>query len=255
MDGDVAMATRSKLNVRQAARDGATVLLADGVLDSTTYLQLRDTIIKAALDEPLAVVVNTSALRVPAASAYAVLTSARWQVSRWPDVPVLVVCGHAPGRAALRRQGIDRWVPVHESLDSAVAGLGDLAHRMRRMRRRRRAELHTGAASARYARELVTEWLWDWGQGDKIPTAKVVTTELVMNVFAHTDSVPMLSVESRDDSITITVSDRSSTAPARIERDPDDIRMSGLQMVAALSDAWGWAPSIDGKTVWATITS
>jgi hypothetical protein len=76
-----------------------------------------------------------------------------------------------------------------------------------------------------------------------------------MNVFAHTDSVPMLSVESRDDSITITVSDRSSAAPARIERDPDDFRLSGLHMVAALTDTWGWAPSIDGKTVWATITS
>ena len=139
------MATRSKLHVRQAARDGAIVLLADGVLDSTTYLQLRDTIIKAALDEPVAVVVNISALRVPASSAYAVLTSARWQVSRWPDVPVLVVCGHAPGRDALRKQGI--------------------------------------------------------------------------------------------------------------ERDPDDFRLSGLHMVAALSDTWGWAPSIDGKTVWATITA
>jgi hypothetical protein len=108
---------------------------------------------------------------------------------------------------------------------------------------------------ARSSRELVTEWLWDWGQGDMIPTAKVITTEFVMNVFAHTDSVPMLAVETRDDSITITVSDRSSTAPARIERDPDDFRMSGLHMVAALSDTWGWAPSVDGKTVWATITS
>lgn len=252
MDGDVAMATRSKLHVRQAARDGVSVLLVDGVLDSTTYLLLRDTIIKAALDEPVAVVVNISALRVPASSAYAVLTSARWQVSRWPDIPVLVVCGHAPGRDALRKQGIDRWVPVHETLDAAVAGLDDPTHRMRC---RRRAELPTGAASARYARELVTEWLWDWGQGDKIPTAKVVTTELVMNVFAHTDSVPMLSVESRDDSVTVTVSDRSSSAPARIERDPDDFRLSGLHMVAALSDTWGWAPSVDGKTVWATITS
>src|SRR5215217_3717503 len=110
------MGATSRMLVREAFHEGITVLIVDGVLDSSTYLDLRDRIIKAALDEPMAVVVNISALRVPAPSAYAVFTSARWQVSRWPGVAVLLVCGDPAGREALRRQGVTRYVPVHPRL-------------------------------------------------------------------------------------------------------------------------------------------
>ena len=42
---------------------GAVVLTADGVLDSSTYQTLRDVIIKAALDEPDAIVVDVACSR------------------------------------------------------------------------------------------------------------------------------------------------------------------------------------------------
>lgn len=35
----------------------------------------------------------------------------------------------------------------------------------------------------------------------------------------------------------------------------DTARLSGLHVVAALADAWGYLPSVEGKTVWATIIS
>ena len=65
------------------------------MLDATTYLSLRDTIIKAALDEPAAVIVDITALFGSVRSPrWAVFTSARWQVSRWPEVPIVLVSGH-----------------------------------------------------------------------------------------------------------------------------------------------------------------
>ena len=64
------------------------------MLDATTYLSLRDTIIKAALDDPSAVIVDVCELFVPRESAWAVFTSARWHVERWPEVPIVLVCAH-----------------------------------------------------------------------------------------------------------------------------------------------------------------
>jgi len=54
---------------------------ADGLLDTFTYQTLRDTVIKAALDEPSAVIVDVNRLSVPSATAWSVFTSARWHVS------------------------------------------------------------------------------------------------------------------------------------------------------------------------------
>jgi hypothetical protein len=247
------METASKIFVREATRGEVTVLSVDGVLDGGTYLPLRDRIITAALDRPTAVVVDISALRVPAASAYAVFTSARWQVSRWPDVPVLLVCRSATARSAARSQGITLHVPVFDCLEAACAAVGGIGPRLRC---RRSAELTPIPGCARQARELVTEWLWDWGYDDVIPTANVIVTELVDNVYAHADgSAAALRVEALDGEIAIAVSDRNVRLPTRTEAVRDAFRVSGLQVVAALADTWGCAPTSGGKTVWATIAS
>ena len=84
----------------------------------------------------------------------------------------------------------------------------------------------------------------------------VIVTELVDNVFDHADgSEAALRVEARDGGITIAVADRSARLATRIESAHDTFRLSGLHVVAALADTWGCAPTTDGKTVWATISS
>ena len=83
------------------------------MLDTTTYRSLRDHIIKAALEEPAVVIIDVSYLLVPAESAWAVFTSARWHVGRWPDVPIMLVCEHSAGRSAITRNGVARYVPVY----------------------------------------------------------------------------------------------------------------------------------------------
>ena len=101
------------LLVRSEPAGQFTVLTATGRLDAATYLTLRDTIVKAALDDARAVIVDVTELLVPQASAWAVFTSARWHVQRWPDVPILLVCAHTAGQNAAIRNGITRYVPVY----------------------------------------------------------------------------------------------------------------------------------------------
>ena len=72
----------SALSVASETVDATAVLLTvRGTLDSITYRSLRDQIIKAALDEPKAVIVDVTHLGVPAESAWVVFTSARWHVA------------------------------------------------------------------------------------------------------------------------------------------------------------------------------
>ncbi|WP_231988629.1 STAS domain-containing protein [Mycobacterium sp. 1274761.0] len=229
---------------------GASVLAACGTLDSATYRTLRDTIIKAALDEPMAVIVDVDDLAVPAGSAWAVFTSARWHVDRWPEIPIIVVCSHAMGRAAIARNGITRYVPVYASVDDAMAALGSYS---RRHRRRARAALPQGPESLRRSRELVECWLTAWSKAELVAVSKIIVTTLVENVLQHTDGPPSLRLESKDDTVVIAVEDGCRTPPALRETRLAADMPTGLRIVGLLTRLWGTLPTPSGKTIWAVI--
>ena len=242
----------SALSVATDTVDAAAVLLAvRGTLDSSTYRCLRDRIIKAALEEPKAVIVDVTDLEVPAESAWVVFTSARWHVATWPEVPIMLVCGHPAGRSAITRNGVTRYVPVYPSIQAAIEAASSAGGPP--LRRRARAELPGQLASLSRARELVTEWLAVWSQADLIPVTKVVVTVLVENVLQHTDSNPFVRLESDGQAVTVAVEDTNPhPAGPREERTRHSVP-SGLHIVAALCRAWGNAPTSSGKTVWAVI--
>jgi STAS domain len=229
----------------------ARLLTIDGVLDSTTYVPLRDTVIEAALDEPHAVLVDVNALDVPAASAWSVFSSARWHVRTWPGVPIILVCAQAGRRTTIARTGVTRYVPVQATVEAALGALPDEG---RHARRRIRMELPAALASLRKARELVAEQLAAWSHVQLIPVATVVVNVFVENVLQHTVSAPTLALESDGAAVTITVQDDSSIPAARHEhpRRGGD-RVSGLAIVASVCRAWGSTPTPSGKTVWAVI--
>jgi hypothetical protein len=240
-----------RLMITAEAVADATVLVPDGVLDSSSYLALRDVIIKAALDEPAAVIVDVTRLAVPSPSAWAVFTSARWHVGTWPDVPVMLVCAHAPGREAAVRNGVARYVPVFATTAGAIDALSPQG--ATRTRRRARADLTASIGSLRRARELVAECFTVWSVGDFIPVAKVIVTALVENVLQHTDSPPTVRLETDGSTVTVAVADVSHS-PARLREQLGVVNIpSGLSIVAALCRAWGNAPTSSGKTVWAVI--
>ncbi|OBH90359.1 sulfate transporter [Mycobacterium scrofulaceum] len=227
------------------------VLVVDGVLDSSTYRGLRDTVIKAALDEPRAVIVDVDRLRVPTDSAWTVFTSARWHVSTWPDVPILLVSAESSVRRAIIGAGVARYVPVHASRELAMEAV---RCRSLQVRRRARTELPRSDGTLGMARAVVTDWLTEWRQSDVIPVATTVATVFVENVLDHTDSAPVLVVESYREAVTVAVEDGSDQLPVRHEdaRRGAEI-VSGLAIVAALCRAWGATPTSSGKTVWAMV--
>ena len=237
------------LTVTAESVGDSTVLNARGVLDGSTYLALRDRVIDAALEEPDAVIVEVTELDVPAESAWLALTSARRHVDRWPEVPISLVCRHAAGRDAIVRCGVARFLPVHSTIQSAVAALSQT----HRDRRRARADLPAAVGSLKRSRDLVAEWLTAWSRPELIPVTNIVVTTLVENVLQHTDSRPRLRLETDGAAVTVAVED-SSHAPAGLREAAMAMRApSGLRIVAALCRMWGNAPTPTGKTVWAVI--
>jgi anti-anti-sigma factor len=243
----------SSVVISAETTDSVCLLTIDGVLDSSTYLHVRDAIIKAALDEPRAVVIDVDALGVPASTAWSVFTSARWHVSTWPDVPLALVCGHAGRRRTIERSSVTRYVPVYPTVDAAMAAVADGRARAR-ARARARTDLPAALASLRRAREFVAEWLGEWSHQALIPVATVVVNVFVENVLQHTASAPVVILESDGRVVTVSVQDESSTPAARHE-DPyrGGERVSGLAIVASVCRAWGSTPTPSGKTVWAVI--
>ena len=170
----------SSLMVSEDTAGTVCLLAVDGVLDSSTYLKLRDAVIWAALEEPRAVLVDVNALDVPASSAWSAFTSARWHVRTWPDVPIVLVCGQVDRRATIEGTGATRYVPVHATTQAALAALTD----DRRARQRARIVLPASLASLRRAREFVAEWLAAWSHQELIAVGTVVVNVFVENVSA-----------------------------------------------------------------------
>ncbi|MCK8614698.1 sulfate transporter [Gordonia sp. C13] len=239
-------------SVRASQQDPATVLAVSGVLDSTTYLRVRDAIVKSATDAPKCLIVDVRGLEVPAPSAWAVLTSAAWLVRGWPGIPVGVVAD--PVRLAqLRRGGITRSVPAFPSLDVALDRMAE--GRSSLVTQRVRTTIPRGVGSPlAAARGAVADAVEKWNP-DYVPLALVLATILVRNVLAHTSSDPDLWIEVHNsDRLFVAVSDNSSEAPARIE-DPrgSTPAASGLALLTSLSRHWSYTPRGTGKTVWAVI--
>lgn len=76
----------------------------------------------------------------------------------------------------------------------------------------------------------------------------LIVSELVTNVVTHTQSDCIVTAEFNAHRLRIEVHDHDPNPPVVIGGAP--IGGFGLPLVQALCDAWGWAPSVDGKHVW-----
>lgn len=232
-------------------RCGEYTMSCAGVLDGLSYHTVRDIMVKAALDQPRVVIVDVNELRVPDASAWSAFTSARWLVSTWPDVPIMLICASDEVRDVIHGLGITRYVPVFATLREAVQSMGSAVPPPRH---RARADLPPHVSSVIDAQRLVGGWLSGWSCPAMIPVAAVIATALVENVLRHTDSSPTLRVEYDGELVTVAVADAS---PALAQRNEDAAhsvsRISGLAIVAALTRGWGNLPTPAGKTVWAVV--
>jgi hypothetical protein len=243
--------SKSAIRISALPDEDVRILMMDGVLDNSTYRTIRDSAIESALDEPRAVIVDVNRLSVPYASAWTVFTSARWHVSVWPAVPILLVCAEPHVRRAVAASGVTRYVPVHPTRRLALNALRDWPLPLRQ---RALTELPAARVSVGLACAMVTDCLTRWHERDLIPVASTVATVFVENVLDHTESAPVLILESDGDTVTVAVQDRSDQLPGRHEdADRGAEIVSGLAIVSALCRAWGATPTSSGKTVWALV--
>lgn len=245
----VAESPRS-LAVAARTEQSVAILTVDGVLDVSNSTALRDSIMKAKLDEPSAVIIDVTALQVPSESAWSAFTSAHWQLDTRPDVPIVLVCAHRAGRDAIARGEVARFMPVYATANSAMKAIERLALRTVQ---RAEARLPANLTSLRESRRLVREWLTAWSQTALIPVALVVVNVFLENVLEHTGSDPVVRIECDGATATIAVSDGSNSPALRLPSPAKGVDVSGLAIVAALSRAWGSTPTSSGKTVWAVI--
>ena len=103
------------------------------------------------------------------------------------------------------------------------------------------------------ARAFVSRALVGWGRQGDVEVAVLLVSELVTNAIQHAASDVDVEIRRGPNGIRVVVHDRSPRVPLRVVGDSRRDRGRGLELVEALSAAWGVEPSEgddDGKGVW-----
>ena len=121
--------------------------------------------------------------------------------------------------------------------------------------------LQPGGGAARSAREFTVAALRGWQLEPLIPDAVVIASELAANAIRH--AVPAAGSPAQlaelawwheGHQLTCVVTDASGDPPVLAPPDPAAESGRGLQIVDALSVAWGWTPrGAHQKAVWAAL--
>jgi anti-sigma regulatory factor (Ser/Thr protein kinase) len=239
------------LTFTHSMRDGVMVLAPTGMLETRTYPQMRDEMLKCAAEVPDALVVDLDRVRVEVVASLSVFPTVKQQLCSWPDVPLLLAGGRPPLTDLLASRMVPRFVPTHATVQAALAAVGSPPPR--RWVRLRLPRLPTSARDAR-------SWLTDTCAGWGLPApddAVVIVSELVENAVRHARGDPTLRVELRDAVLSIAVGD-DDPSPPRLVPMTDTTRLStggrGVAVIDQLASAWGHSPRLGGgKVVWAVL--
>jgi anti-sigma regulatory factor (Ser/Thr protein kinase) len=228
--------------------DGCSVLRAVGVLDVMTYRPLRDALVKLAVEQPKAVVVDLTDLDIGRESALTVFASAWMRVSDWPGVPILLAAGTERHRAVLPG-AVSRYVPHYPTVLDAVAAAASPPRVSRTT-----LDLEATDVAGRLARVFARDTCDAWGLPHLTPDVVAIATELVENVVRHAHTPAQLRLELRPRALTVAVRDDSPRAAVLRERRPGEYAGNGLRLVSHVAAVWGCTPHRSGgKVVWANL--
>jgi hypothetical protein len=114
--------------------------------------------------------------------------------------------------------------------------------------------------SVRSARDFTIATLQRWGTAERSQDIAIVVSELLTNALRHARPAPgepqprrpiRFGLLQPSSGVLCAVADPSRAAPVLQTRGSFAETGRGLQIICALSDQWGFAPSDPGKVVWA----
>ena len=109
------------------------------------------------------------------------------------------------------------------------------------------------AVSAAKARAFVREHLLAHGLPDLVEDIRLVVSELATNAMVHAQTAFAVILERVDDSVILTVRDRSPSVPVPIAANVLATSGRGLSIVQLVSRDWGVTVAESGaKCVWAS---
>jgi anti-anti-sigma regulatory factor len=227
------------------------VVDVSGRLDVPAAGLLRTALLKAAAEQPEAVLCDLTRARADRLALPVFLTVAD-ELRAWPSCPLVLV---APDelRAALERLGIERRLVV-------VASRVDAARALTARPPAARAVLgllptRTAPAQARsFLRTCLEKWHATDGTDVDGDSAALVLDELVTNAVLHGRTPIEVLVGLRGTAVRVAVADLSPDAPRRRAAAEEEENGRGLALVDALACRWGVLPrQARGKVVWAVL--
>lgn len=103
----------------------------------------------------------------------------------------------------------------------------------------------------RAARDTVRAALEGWHRQDVHGDLELITSELVTNAIRHANSVTLVLYLPDDKTAMVEVWDDNPEGPSAPIVDSQAEGGRGLLLVGALSNAWGWRATAEGKVTWA----
>ena len=218
------------------------VIRLTGVLDTETAEAVRFALVDLLAQQPEAIVVDVSELRIPDLEATSVLRDVARETADWPAAHV-VLC--APSSEPWHTAGL----PVWRSSADAFADLGEPEPPQQL-----HLELEPVVGAARRSRERVTEACGRWDLPSLAGPACIVVTEMVNNAVAHARTPMIVLLAVRRDAMAVAVRDRSVAAPRFAGQVPaTSLGGRGLLLIDSVADRWGSLPLQNGKVVWAVL--
>ncbi|MFC0529283.1 STAS domain-containing protein [Phytohabitans kaempferiae] len=219
-----------------------------GVLDGTGAASVRSALITCLAEQPEAVLVDLSAMRLADPRALSIFQAVARQAERWPAVPLVLCAPPAEAAHVLRMEAVEHLM-VLPTLAEAVRSLrlGPAAPSLTE-------DLLPVVGAGRRARELATEACCKWHVPALVGPASTVVTEFVNNVVTHAHTMMTLRLSLRGRYLHVSVRDGSAEEPVlRTDMPLTALSGRGLALVDAVSSRWGSLPAGDGKVVWALL--
>jgi anti-anti-sigma regulatory factor len=217
------------IQVHSCSHGNVTVVSPRGRLDLSTHVGLRDALLKAAADNPAALIVDADGLEVSSDVFLTLFAVVAGRIGDWPGIPLLLVATTPVQQTLLQAAPVRRVAPVHDSVRAALRACTVLVPY-----RYRRIHLPSSALSIVRARLFTTDVALAWDLPDMLDDVNQVVAELGRNVVQHAHTQMWIRLTERSGTLRVSVRNQCPVLPQHIA--------GGLEHVGRLSTQWGHNP-------------